>query len=106
MPPSPQALWPGRSTMPARDDNAAMPPLTPEFPPEGSAEETRILRKVTLRLIPFLFLLYIINILDRTNIGIAKLRLLDDLKLDDAAYGVGAGLFYLGYVVFEVPSNL
>jgi D-galactonate transporter len=76
----------------------------PLAPVEASPEET--LRKVTLRLIPFLFLLYVVNILDRANIGIAKLQMLDDLEMSEAAYGLGAGIFYVGYLLFEVPSNL
>jgi ACS family tartrate transporter-like MFS transporter len=68
--------------------------------------ERAVLRKVTLRLVPFLFLLYIANILDRTNVGFARLRMLSDLGLSETVYGIGAGIFYLGYIVFEIPSNL
>ena len=68
--------------------------------------EAAVLRKVTLRLIPYLFLLYVVNILDRANIGIAKLQMLTDLDMSDKAYGFGAGVFYVGYLLFEVPSNL
>jgi len=67
--------------------------------------EAAILRKVTLRLIPFLFLLYVINIIDRANIGIASLQMVPSV-LSEAAYGLGAGIFYVGYILFEVPSNL
>ncbi len=70
------------------------------------AAEAAVLRKVTLRLIPFLFLLYVLNILDRSNVAMAKKAMMGDLGLSDAAYGLGAGLFYAGYVLFEVPSNL
>jgi ACS family tartrate transporter-like MFS transporter len=91
-----------------------MASLTPESiatardssPPVDAALEQTTLRKVSLRLIPFLFVLYVINILDRTNIGIAKLQMLDDLGMSEAAYGLGAGIFYVGYLLFEVPSNL
>src|SRR5581483_1430179 len=72
---------------------------------DGSLEKTTM-RKVTLRLIPFLFVLYIINMLDRTNVGMAKLQMQPDLGISDAAYGTGAGLFFVGYFLFEVPSNL
>ncbi len=77
----------------------------------GAAEvadplEAAVLRKVTLRLMPFLFLLYVLNILDRSNVGMAKLVMMDELGLSDQAYGLGAGLFYVGYILFEVPSNL
>src|SRR5438132_1660832 len=68
--------------------------------------EAAVLRKVTLRLIPYLFLLYVVNILDRANIGIAKLQMLTDLDMSEKAYGFGAGVFYVGYLLFEVPSNL
>ena len=63
-------------------------------------------RKVTLRLIPFLAILWILAWLDRVNIGFAKLQMLDDLKFSEAIYGLGAGIFFLGYFFFEVPSNL
>ena len=63
-------------------------------------------RKVALRFIPFLMLCYVVAFLDRINIGIAKLHMLTDLRFSETAYGLGAGLFFLGYLVFEVPSNL
>ena len=69
-------------------------------------QEDAVLRKVSLRLLPFLFLLYVLNILDRANIGIAKLQMLHDLDMSETAYGLGAGLFYVGYLLFEVPANL
>ena len=102
--------------------------------------EAAVMAKVSLRLLPFLFLLYVVNILDRANIGIARLQMVDDAKtmlfgartagllasplgqgpllatstpvpgglpvMSEAAYGLGAGLFYVGYLLFEVPSNL
>jgi D-galactonate transporter len=64
------------------------------------------LRKAAWRLLPFLFLLYVINILDRVNVGFARLQMLDDLEMGERAYALGAGIFYIGYVLFEVPSNL
>jgi ACS family tartrate transporter-like MFS transporter len=66
----------------------------------------RTLGKVTWRLIPFLCLLYGFNILDRANVGFARLTMQDDLKMSQAVFDVGFGLFYLGYLLFEVPSNL
>ncbi|MGG7598230.1 D-galactonate transporter [Pseudomonas sp. TE6288] len=63
-------------------------------------------RKVALRFIPFLMLCYVIAYLDRINIGIAKLNMQADLQFSEAAYGLGAGLFFIGYLMFEVPSNL
>jgi D-galactonate transporter len=65
-----------------------------------------IYRKVTRRLIPLLFLCYVLNYLDRINIGYAQLQMRADLGFSDAVYGFGAGMFYVGYFIFEVPSNL
>jgi ACS family tartrate transporter-like MFS transporter len=64
------------------------------------------LRKVTLRLIPFLFLLYIVAWLDRVNVGFAGLQMNSDLGFSSVAFGFGSGVFFLGYCLFEVPSNL
>lgn len=73
---------------------------------EGDLLERKVFRKVTLRLIPFLGLLYFVNILDRVNIGFARLKMLDDLKMGEGAYALGAGVFAIGYCALEVPSNL
>src|SRR6266849_1176672 len=70
------------------------------------AARRAILGKVSRRLIPFLFLLYVVNILDRVNVGFARLQMLDDLHMGEQTYSLCAGIFYLGYVLFEVPSNL
>ena len=67
---------------------------------------TRTLHKVSARLIPFLFLLYVVCFLDRVNVGFAALRMNHDLRLGDGVYGFGAGIFFIGYALFEVPSNL
>jgi MFS transporter, ACS family, tartrate transporter len=107
----------------------------------STPREAAIFRKVALRLLPFLFLLYVVNLIDRTNIGIARLHMVDQQLappalaastvgqlaspvgerpiltastlfprrpniLDEAAYSLGAGIFYVGYLLFEVPSNL
>src|SRR5262245_11231271 len=64
------------------------------------------LRKVTLRLIPFLFILYIVAWLDRVNVGFAGLQMSAELGFSSAAFGFGSGVFFLGYCLFEVPSNL
>src|SRR5213079_1886829 len=58
------------------------------------------------RLIPFLCLLFVVNYIDRTNVAMAGLQMLRDTGIDDAIYGFGAGLFFIGYFIFEVPSNL
>src|SRR5512132_817229 len=64
------------------------------------------LRVVSRRLIPFLFVLYVISFLDRVNVGFAALEMNRDLGLSPAVYGFGAGIFFIGYSLFEVPSNL
>lgn len=69
--------------------------------PEASA-----LRKITRRLLPFLFVLYIAAWLDRVNVGFAALQMNDALRFSAAAFGFGSGVFFLGYCLFEVPSNL
>jgi ACS family tartrate transporter-like MFS transporter len=72
-----------------------------------SAElETRTLRKVTLRIVPFVMLLYFIAFIDRVNIGFAALTMNKDLGFSPTVFGFGAGIFFLGYFLFEVPSNL
>ena len=63
-------------------------------------------RKITWRLIPFIFLCYVFNYLDRVNVGFAKLQMLDALQFSETIYGLGAGIFFLGYVTFGVPANL
>jgi D-galactonate transporter len=65
-----------------------------------------VYRKIGWRLLPFIFLIYIMNQLDRINISFAKLQFMQDIHLSEAAYGLGAGLFFIGYLLFEVPSNL
>ncbi|MDF3883012.1 MFS transporter [Cupriavidus basilensis] len=62
--------------------------------------------KVSRRLLPFLLLLYIISFLDRVNVGFAKLQMSSEIGLSDAAFGLGAGIFFIGYALFEIPSNL
>src|SRR5581483_12366086 len=64
------------------------------------------IRRVRLRLLPLLFLIYIASHLDRSNVGIAALQMNSDLGFGPAVFGFGAGIFYLGYAAFEVPSNL
>jgi len=83
-------------------------PLAPALEPGASAAEhdDLLYRKVSLRIIPFLFLCYVVSFLDRINIGFAQLQMKHDLGFSDAMYGLGAAVFYVGYVLFEVPSNL
>ncbi len=115
--------------------------LNPVDATDATPSEAAVFRKVALRLLPFLFLLYVVNLIDRTNIGIARLHMVDQQLappvlaastvglmgsplgegpilaasalfprrpniLDEEAYALGAGIFYIGYLLFEVPSNL
>jgi MFS family permease len=73
--------------------------------PDESLEATAY-RKVDVRLLPFLFLCYILAYLDRVNVGFAKLQMLKELSMSDAAFATGAGIFFIGYFFFEVPSNV
>ncbi|MBL7229463.1 MAG: MFS transporter [Pseudomonas sp.] len=70
------------------------------------SREDLIYRKVTWRLIPLLFLCYVAAYLDRVNVGFAKLQMLNDLQFSETVYGLGAGIFFIGYFLFEVPSNI
>ena len=72
----------------------------------ASLDERTALRKAYGRLIPFLFILYVGAYLDRINVGFAALQMKQDLAFSDTVYGFGAGIFFLGYFIFEVPSNL
>ena len=78
----------------------------PAASPSAADTATVTLRKITLRLIPFLFILYIVAWLDRVNVGFAALQMNSDLGFSSAAFGFGSGVFFLGYCLFEVPSNL
>jgi ACS family tartrate transporter-like MFS transporter len=73
--------------------------VTPEF-------ERSVVRKVFWRLIPFFFVLYIIAYIDRANIGYAALRMNAELALSSEAFVFAAGVFFIGYFLFEVPSNV
>src|SRR5436309_9330294 len=80
--------------------------MNPVTAPGASAVEEATYRKVTWRLVPFLMLCYLVAYLDRVNVGFAKLQMLSDLKFSETVYGFGAGIFFFGYFIFEVPSNL
>ncbi len=78
-------------------------------PIEGATEDqlgARVVSRVTWRLIPFIFICYVVAYLDRVNVGFAAKAMQRDLGLSDAVYGFGAGLFFFGYFLFEIPSNL
>jgi MFS family permease len=68
--------------------------------------EARAYRKVDVRIVPFLFLCYILAYLDRVNLGFAKLQMMKELAMSDAVFAGGAGIFFIGYFFFEVPSNV
>jgi len=68
--------------------------------------EDAVYRKVSWRLVPFLLLCYVVAYLDRVNVGFAKLQMLNDLQFSETVYGLGAGIFFIGYFLFEVPSNV
>lgn len=72
----------------------------------ASPLEQRVIRQATYRLIPFMFVLYIVAYLDRINVGFAALHMNADLGLSHALFGLGSGIFFIGYVLFEIPSNL
>jgi len=75
--------------------------------PDVDSDQGRVaIARVVRRLIPFIFLCYVVAYIDRVNIGFAKSELQRDLGLSDWAYGLGGGLFFLGYCLFEIPSNL
>ena len=71
-----------------------------------SPEERAVIRKAAIRLVPFLCLLYFVAFLDRVNIGFAALTMRRDIGLSASAYGFAAGIFFIGYFIFELPSNL
>lgn len=72
----------------------------------STPDESKLYARLALRLIPFLFLCYVFAYLDRVNVGFAKLQMLDELKFSEIVYGLGAGIFFFGYFIFEVPSNM
>ncbi|MFL9868167.1 MFS transporter [Paraburkholderia fungorum] len=80
--------------------------LAPALGASAVAHDDLLYRKVSKRIIPFLFLCYVVSFLDRINIGFAQLQMKHDLGFSDAMYGLGAAVFYIGYVLCEVPSNM
>src|SRR5262249_30189315 len=89
-------------------------PVSPEssIGDEGlsAAGQKHLFQRITLRLVPLLFLCYVVAYIDRINVGFAKLQMQSVLGVDPTVfgrvYGFGAGLFFIGYFIFEVPSNL
>ncbi|GJH19048.1 MFS transporter [Caballeronia novacaledonica] len=72
----------------------------------GRSEEDAVFRKISLRVMPLVLIAYVFAFLDRINIGYAQLQMKQDLAFSDAVYGLGAGIFFVTYLLFEVPSNL
>lgn len=86
--------------MPALEHPAGLPSRT--LP----SSHTALYSKVAWKILPILIVCYFFAYLDRVNVGFAKLQMLGDIGMSEAAYGLGAGMFFIGYLVFEVPSNL
>ncbi len=74
--------------------------------PDPHAFEEATYRKVAWRLMPLLLICYVVAYLDRVNVGFAKLQMMEALGFSDVVYGLGAGIFFIGYFLFEVPSNI
>ena len=72
----------------------------------ASELEAATIRRVTLRLVPFLMVCYFVSFVDRVNLGFAALQMVRDLRLSSTVFGLGGGIFFLSYFLFEVPSNL
>src|SRR6476659_607939 len=98
--------WSGRCRTAKESIGVANRP--PDTITTGSVDimEQRTMRKVSARLIPFLIVCYFVAYLDRTNVCFAALTMRQDLNISATAYGLGAGIFFLSYFLFEVPSNL
>jgi sugar phosphate permease len=79
---------------------------SPQSSPFEDGALKALFSKIDRRLIPILLISYMIAYLDRVNIGYAQLQMKQTLPFDDAVYGLGAGMFFIGYFLFEVPSNL
>src|SRR5437667_7216344 len=76
------------------------------MPNDTEMIEQRTMKKIRRRILPWVFLLYVIAFLDRANVAFAKLTMSGDLGFSEAVYGLGAGLFFLGYFVLEIPGAL
>src|SRR5689334_16514806 len=72
----------------------------------ASTASDAVYRKIAWRLMPFILLCYVANYIDRTNVGIAQIYLRTDLGFSDQVYGIGVGLFFIGFILFEIPSNM
>src|SRR6201995_1023423 len=97
-------MRPTRQDWRRRMTTLAAEPLGRPALPDSAADA--VYRKVAWRLIPLLFLCYIAAYLDRVNVGFAKLQMQQALQFSDSVYGFGAGIFFIGYFIFEIPSNV
>ncbi|MBB4684109.1 MFS transporter [Amycolatopsis jiangsuensis] len=79
-------------------------PSSPQSRPDVPRD--RLYRKVALRIMPLLLACYVVSFIDRTNVGVAQVRLKADLGFSDGVYGLAVGLFFVGFILFEVPSNM
>ena len=70
-----------------------------------AVDEEQVLGKLIKRIVPFLFTCYVVSYLDRVNVGFAALTMNKDIGLTPTAFGIGAGLFFFGYFIAEIPSN-
>ena len=93
----------------ARPPDAIVDQILLQLPDAARKEQSfaeSLLAKLRWRLMPFLFLLYVVAYLDRINVGFAALQMKDQLRFSDTVYGFGAGIFFAGYFLFQVPSNI
>uniref|UniRef100_UPI003709A0AA MFS transporter n=3 Tax=Pseudomonadota TaxID=1224 RepID=UPI003709A0AA len=83
--------------------------MTPTLSTHPAAADERatqaLYRRISRRLLPFLILCYTLSFIDRINIGFAHAQMAAELHFSDAVYGLGAGIFFIGYMAFEIPSN-
>ena len=73
---------------------------------DAFAVETKIIQKLRLRILPFVLLLFVVALIDRNNIGIAALTMNRELAITSQQFGLVFGIFFIGYLIFEIPSNL
>lgn len=76
------------------------------FLPMTTVDESRLFRKISVRILPLVMLGFLLSYTNRINVGFAKLQMASDLHFSDAVYGLGAGIFFIGYFFFEIPSNI
>src|SRR5882672_1833880 len=84
----------------------APPPLALSYATPGAIDPDALRRKIAWRVLPFIFVLYIVSYLDRANAGFAKLAMKDDLKFSEEVFGLGFGIFFIGYLFLEIPGAL